>query len=128
MRMPLRFAARRQRRQSEMTMWVQDLSQVLGLGPLTPGLLGGNDFAFGDAETGTTLAVHGDSDRSAQPVEAFEAAAPLRQPQALYTLWMGSNDLLDNFGSTLSPAQMVGGGMQAIANAYYPDHGTRVSG
>jgi len=35
--------------------WVEDLSQMLGLGPLTPSLKGGHDFAFGGAETGPTL-------------------------------------------------------------------------
>jgi phospholipase/lecithinase/hemolysin len=97
-------------------VWVQDLSQALGLGPLTPSLLGGNDFAFGDAETGTTL-VH-----TAIPIDlpgqlsAFEAAVPVPQPNALYTLWIGSDDLLDIFDSTLTPGQMVTAGMQAIAN------------
>jgi phospholipase/lecithinase/hemolysin len=97
-------------------VWVQDLSQALGLGPLTPSLLGGTDFAFGDAETGTTL-VH-----TASPIDlpgqlsAFEAAVPAPQPHALYTLWIGSNDLLDILASTLNPAQMVMAGMQAIAN------------
>ncbi len=31
--------------------WVEDLSVRLGLGPLTPSLAGGNDYAFGGAET-----------------------------------------------------------------------------
>jgi phospholipase/lecithinase/hemolysin len=34
--------------------WVEDLSQMLGLGTLTPSLAGGHDFAFGGAETGPT--------------------------------------------------------------------------
>ncbi len=34
--------------------WVQNLSVQLGLGPLTPSLSGGTDYAFGGAETGTT--------------------------------------------------------------------------
>ena len=31
--------------------WVEDLSNMLGLGTLTPSLAGGHDFAFGGAET-----------------------------------------------------------------------------
>ena len=34
--------------------WVEDLSTMLGLGTLKPSLAGGNDFAFGGAETGPT--------------------------------------------------------------------------
>ena len=34
--------------------WVEDLSEKLGLGTLTPSLEGGNDFAFGGAQTGAT--------------------------------------------------------------------------
>src|SRR4051794_5662832 len=34
--------------------WVQDLSLNLGLGTLEPSLLGGTDFAYGGAETGST--------------------------------------------------------------------------
>ena len=30
-------------------VWVQDLSRMLGLGPVTPSLTGGNDFAVGGA-------------------------------------------------------------------------------
>ena len=95
---------------------VQDLSQALGLGPLTPSLLGGTDFAFGGAETGTTL-VH-----TAAPIDlpsqlsAFEAAVPTPQPNALYTLWIGSLDLLDIFGSALNSAQKLMAGQQAIGN------------
>ena len=35
-------------------VWVQDLSTSLGLGPVTPSLLGGNDYAYGGAQTGLT--------------------------------------------------------------------------
>jgi hypothetical protein len=34
--------------------WVEDLSNMLGLGTLKPSLAGGNDFAYGGAETGPT--------------------------------------------------------------------------
>ena len=34
--------------------WVEDLSVKLGLGTLKPSLAGGDDFAFGGAETGPT--------------------------------------------------------------------------
>jgi hypothetical protein len=39
---------------------VQNLSIALGLGTLKPSLIGGTDFAFGGAETGTTPQNAGD--------------------------------------------------------------------
>ena len=33
-------------------VWVQDLANTLGLGPLLPSLAGGTDFAVGGAQTG----------------------------------------------------------------------------
>ncbi len=97
-------------------VWVQEVSQALGLGLVTPSLLGGNDFAFGGAETGTTL-VHTETgfDLPSQ-LSAFEVAVPVPQPRALYTLSIGSNDLLDIFASSLSPALKVTAGLQAIQN------------
>ena len=34
------------------SVWVQDLANTLGLGPLLPSLAGGTDFAVGGAQTG----------------------------------------------------------------------------
>lgn len=34
------------------SVWVQDLSQLLGLAPLKPSVLGGTDYAWGGATTG----------------------------------------------------------------------------
>ena len=36
------------------SVWVQDLASGLGLGPLTPSLVGGTDYAYGTGETGVT--------------------------------------------------------------------------
>ena len=78
-------------------VWVQDLAAGLGLAPLAPSLLGGTDYAYGGAETGPT------SFNSASPstdlagptgqVAQFTAAHPTANPNALYTIWIGSNDL-----------------------------------
>ena len=79
--------------------WVQDLSVALGLGTLAPSLAGGTDFAYGGAETGPTpqnaaipkiqATLAAGADR-AIPDGGAEAIA-----NALYTLSIGSNDLLD---------------------------------
>ena len=73
--------------------WVEDLSQMLGLGTLTPSLAGGHDFAFGGAETGPT-AIEG-----ANPGDLLGQVAQygLKYPQyqgALYSLEIGGNDII----------------------------------
>ncbi len=89
-------------------LWVQDLAVGLGLSPLTPSVLGGTDYAYATAETGNA------SFDTANPVAdilgptgqlaQFEATHATADPNALYTIWVGSNDLTDiPAGST--PAQ-----------------------
>ncbi len=74
-------------------VWAQDLSLSLGLPPLTASLAGGTDFAYGGAQTGTTpLHTANRTDLPAQLTQ-FQKAIPKPAPNALYTLWIGSNDL-----------------------------------
>lgn len=79
-------------------VWVQDLASALGLAPLSASLVGGTDYAYGTAETGTT-SVHAanafDLTGPTGQVAQFEAANPSADPNSLYTIWIGSNDLLD---------------------------------
>jgi phospholipase/lecithinase/hemolysin len=78
-------------------VWVQDLAKDLGLAPLTPSLLGGTDYAWGGAETSVepwnlpTSAAGSDLLTGQLPM--FEAAHATADPNALYTIWIGSNDL-----------------------------------
>ena len=79
--------------------WAQNLSVALGLGTLSPSLTGGNDFAFGGAETGSTPQNGGNTlitsiSLSAQATQ-FETLVPFPSSNALYTLSIGANDLLD---------------------------------
>ncbi len=76
-------------------IWLQDLAATLSLPRVRPELLGGTDFAVGGAETGTT-AVHtaNFTDLPAQ-FAAFTAKTPTPRANALYAVWIGSNDLLD---------------------------------
>jgi phospholipase/lecithinase/hemolysin len=90
-------------------VWVQDLAAQLGLGSLKPSLLGGTDFAYGGGETGVTsfnisdprtdiLGANGQVGTQGQLYQ-FEqyllAHSIAADPQALYTIWIGSNDLAD---------------------------------
>jgi phospholipase/lecithinase/hemolysin len=97
-------------------VWVQDLAQNLGLAAPKPSLAGGTDYAYGGAETGPT-AVHAvnPTDLPSQ-VGQFVASVPNPSPTALYTVWAGSNDVLDIANSTETPAQQQAAVQQAVNN------------
>jgi len=77
--------------------WVEDLSVKLGLGTLTPSLAGGNDFAFGGAQTGPTPI----NPANPLPIDlpdqigAYALLHPTPVSGALYTLDIGANDILN---------------------------------
>jgi phospholipase/lecithinase/hemolysin len=97
-------------------IWVQDLAQNLHLPAVTPSLTGGTDYAYGGALTGTTP-VHAanPSDLPAQLAQ-FDATVPKPSPTALYTVWAGSNDVLDIANSTETPTQQTASVQQAVTN------------
>jgi phospholipase/lecithinase/hemolysin len=97
-------------------VWVQDLAQNLGLPAVKPSLAGGTDYADGGAETGAT-AVHAQNptDLPSQ-LGQFVASVPNPSPTALYTVWAGSNDVLDIANSTETPAQQQASVQQAVSN------------
>jgi phospholipase/lecithinase/hemolysin len=75
-------------------VWVQDLALDLGLGPLTPSLAGGTDYAVGSAQSGTTLFNSAGLADLPNQITLFGNANPGgADPNALYTIWIGSNDL-----------------------------------
>jgi len=89
-------------------VWVQDLASSLGLSALKPSLLGGTDYAYGTAETGAasfnTAAVNTDLVGSTGQLAQFQAGHATADPNALYAIWIGSNDLNDILANA-SPAQ-----------------------
>src|SRR5271166_2818400 len=68
--------------------WVEDLSQLLGLGTLAPSHSGGADYAVGGART---------SDLSAE-IDTYAGAHPKPVANALYTLDSGGGDIVDALG------------------------------
>jgi phospholipase/lecithinase/hemolysin len=97
-------------------VWVQDLAQNLGLQPVKPSLAGGTDYAYGGAETGaTTVHAANPSDLPSQ-LGQFVASMPHPSPSALYTVWAGSNDVLDIANSIQTPAQQQASVQQAVTN------------
>jgi phospholipase/lecithinase/hemolysin len=97
-------------------VWVQDLATNLGLPIPKASLLGGTDYAYGGAETGPTP-VHtvNPTDLPSQ-LGQFVANVPSPPPNALYTVWAGSNDVLDIANSTETPAQQLASVQQAVNN------------
>jgi phospholipase/lecithinase/hemolysin len=101
--------------------WVQDLSLSLGLGTLEPSLLGGTDFAYGGAETGSTPQNAGQTDLTAislpSQLVTFEAQPGAVPASALFTMWIGSNDILDILNKpTLTAAQQATDVTDAVNN------------
>jgi phospholipase/lecithinase/hemolysin len=74
--------------------WLDDLSEKLLRVPASPSLAGGNDFAWGGAQTGTTSASGTQLVPSLdEQVGLFGIADPSPKPHALYTLDIGANDI-----------------------------------
>ncbi|HUB50079.1 MAG TPA: SGNH/GDSL hydrolase family protein [Acetobacteraceae bacterium] len=98
-------------------VWVQDLAQDLGLPALQPSLAGGTDFAYGGAQTGPTPThTVNPTDLTSQYAQ-FLAQVASPQPNALYTVWIGSNDVLDIAGdASLTPAQQQTDVQAAVNN------------
>ncbi len=111
-------------RSSNGPVWIEYLASSLGVGPITPSLSGGTDFAYAGAETGTTplhaanpLDLLGPSGQLAQ----FRTAVPHPSSSALYTLWIGANDLYETFyalgaGHLVDPVGSADAATQNAAN------------
>lgn len=96
-------------------IWVQTLAADLGLPPLTPSLAGGTDYAVGTAESGTTLFhTAGPADLPSQ-LASFETGHSAADPNALYTIWIGSNDLGD-IPNTANTAQIGADFAEIVGN------------
>lgn len=84
-------------------VWVQDLATGLGLAPLTPSLLGGTDYAYGSGESAPELFntsnvatdILGSTGQLAQYEGFLTTHSSTADPNALYTIWIGSNDIVD---------------------------------
>jgi phospholipase/lecithinase/hemolysin len=73
--------------------WVEDLSNMLGLGTLKPSLAGGNDFAYGGAETGPTAVEGVNPGDLLFQVAQYSLVHPKPVGGALYSLDIGGNDI-----------------------------------
>lgn len=84
-------------------IWVQDLAAGLGLPALTPSRFGGTDYAYGSGETApesfntdnVATDILGPTGQLAQYQQFLTLTGTSVDPNALYTIWIGSNDLAD---------------------------------
>ena len=108
--------------------WVDDLSEKLLGVPASPSLTGGNDFAWGDAQTGTTSASGTQLVPSLdEQVGLFGMADPSPKTGALYTLDIGANDIANaltayktdhSFDLTAFLSEAVGNTVAAVGALY----------
>lgn len=98
-------------------LWVQDLALGLGLTRVVPDLLGGTDFAVGGAETGATRVHQVNVTDLPSQLALFRLKIGVPKPRALYTLWIGSNDLFDILAApNLTLNQRKAAANEAVAN------------
>jgi outer membrane lipase/esterase len=91
-------------------IWLDYLAEQLRTGPMIPSELGGRDYAFGSATTGyaPTLSSPSLVPTFAQQVALFDAATHGVAPSsALYTVWIGGEDLLNVLQSGVTGAQAL---------------------
>lgn len=95
-------------------IWVEDLAGGLGLAAPTPSALGGTDYAWGGAETGTGLSTLKTPNLLTQ-VGGFVAGHTL-SPDALVTVWAGGNDFLNAHQTNpLIPVENIGAAITTLA-------------
>ncbi|MDE1947576.1 MAG: SGNH/GDSL hydrolase family protein [Burkholderiales bacterium] len=85
--------------------WIQDLSAGLGLAPLMPSLApGGTDYAWGGATTAYAGTASTSVPNLTQQVGLFAQTLTVPAPSsALYTVWIGANDLFGILGGSSCP-------------------------
>ncbi len=92
-------------------VWVEQLATSLGLGPLGASNQNGTDFAYGGAMTGVTQPIDLQGQVGLYATSGFFPPAP---PGALFTLWAGSNDVLNALAD--APGTAVAAAEAAAAN------------
>ncbi len=98
--------------------WVQDLSLMLGNGPLTASLAGGTDYAYAGAHTGATAVGPATFiDLLPSQLLQFESTHASAPSSALYTLSIGANDIFAALGQIAGGKLTVAQAQAAVAQA-----------
>lgn len=80
-------------------IWAEDLGARLGTGTVKPSLGGGDDYAYGGAQTGDVPG------HAATPIDLnfqltqFQTQTPHPASDALYATWIGANDVMNMLDS-----------------------------
>jgi MYXO-CTERM domain-containing protein len=97
-------------------VWNQVLAARLGLGPLTPSVIGGNGYAWGNATTGYAGTLNPTFPSFLQQVDLFSLDHGFVAPSnALYTLSIGSNDLRNIIATATTLPEVVANAQGAAA-------------
>lgn len=83
-------------RNSNGPLWVDLLATKLGSAPLTASQLGGTNYAYGGAETLNNSW----APNLGEQVSTYLGTAGVANPNAVYVVWMGSNDFLKTYPRT----------------------------
>jgi phospholipase/lecithinase/hemolysin len=92
-------------------VWVQDMAGTLGLpAAAKPSLQGGTDYAIGGATSGSgALNLGGE-------LTAYGATHSVGDPNALYMIWIGANDLRTILGSNVSSSTATNEALGVVTN------------
>jgi phospholipase/lecithinase/hemolysin len=94
--------------------WVERLSFDRGLGPLFPSTDGGDDFAYGGAETSGANGIGGLFIRDLDEQLSDFRASRTVDPNALYVVWAGANDLFDGERDVNVPISRVVASLESL--------------
>jgi phospholipase/lecithinase/hemolysin len=98
-------------------VWVQDLASQLGLPVPQPSVKAGTDFAYGGAETGTTPTHQANPIDLPSQLDQFKIQYPHPDPNALYAVWAGNNDVIDAANAAMAdPAKANADVSATVAN------------
>lgn len=96
--------------------YADQLASLLGV-PLTASLSGGTDYAYGGARANYVATGLPASAKSFnQQITAFASDHPVADPNALYTLWIGANDMSDVLAGT-NPAANAGAAINVAVSS-----------
>ncbi len=93
-------------------IWAQDMATKLGLPAVTPSYAGGTDYAVGGAESGSATPF---LDLTYQ-LNQFKAQNTIIDPNGLYMIWIGSNDLRAILASNPTSSVAQAEALAVVAN------------
>ena len=94
--------------------WVEWLTNDLGVGPLTPSTAGGNNFAYGGAQTSGASGIGGAFIRDLDEQLSQYFASRTVDPNALYVVWAGANDLFDGQTDVNVPTNRIAASLEVL--------------